>query len=67
VREPYVVIAVLSVSRDIPPPAINLTDVTVPVLEVYPFGFIALYGVKPNAVVISLLFNAAKTLLNFLR
>jgi hypothetical protein len=28
------------------------TDVTVPVLLVYPFGLVLLYGVKPSAVVI---------------
>ena len=29
------------------------TDVTVPVLVVYPDGLVALYGVNPNAVVTS--------------
>lgn len=34
-------------------PSLPVTPVIVPVLLVYPFGFVELYGVKPSAVVIS--------------
>ena len=34
-------------------PSLPVTPVIVPVLLVYPFGFVELYGVKPSAAVIS--------------